>query len=261
MSRAGLSEMISTVPGPVTWWAAGRSDRKAEDVALPEHALALGCPDTRRSRDDEQPLLHPVMEVVGVAPLTVTELVQAGADLLGPDHGPDARASPAVPVPLGRAIELRGEEVELAHRDILARLRRYGSSTRESRRVASAVSRADAISSTSIAPPARDRRHVRAARAGQALGDHRASVGADREPVRLGRERRDRALPEHDVDEADQDRPARDERQQQEQRGVGDAAEDERRIGPEHGARGGRAAEPDRDAGRERRARTAPSRP
>ena len=55
------------------------------------------------------------MEVVRIAPLTVPELVEAGADLLRPDRRADARPTPPVPVPLGRVVELRCEKVDLAH--------------------------------------------------------------------------------------------------------------------------------------------------
>ena len=58
-----------------------RARREADDVAAPQHALAVGPAQRRRPVEHDEPLLHPVVEVVRVRALAFRQLVDARADL------------------------------------------------------------------------------------------------------------------------------------------------------------------------------------
>ena len=77
-----------------------------------------------------------------------------------------------------------------------------------------------------------DRRHVPVRQRRQPPGHDRPRVGAEREPARARRERRDRALPEEHVDEADDDGPLDAQRERAERRGVGAARRRPRERAP-----------------------------
>ena len=89
--------------------------RKAHDVTLLQHVLALVHAKRRLSPQHDDPFLVRVMRVVRPEPVAGLELVHAPADHLRADLPPDpgVLASPALAV-LG-AIPLVGVEVEDLH--------------------------------------------------------------------------------------------------------------------------------------------------
>ena len=73
---------------------ARRAFREADDVPGAQLVLAVGNPQRRPARDDEQPLLGAVLVVVGERALARLELVDGRADLLGAEPRPEAGRAP-----------------------------------------------------------------------------------------------------------------------------------------------------------------------
>src|SRR5262249_2342757 len=91
-----------------------------EQAALLSDPPTSRRPPAPRARDDQQPLLDAVVEVIRVGSLAFIELVEAGAEFLAADRLTDTSALPAVSVAIGRVVELRCKDVETTHRRILA---------------------------------------------------------------------------------------------------------------------------------------------
>src|SRR5262245_43666598 len=95
-----------------------RPRREADDVTRPQLTLVPLRAKRRRPLDHDQPLLHPVVEVVGESPLALVQVVEAAPDPLRTEQPSEGRRAPAEALahlavaPVGG---IHPEEVHLAH--------------------------------------------------------------------------------------------------------------------------------------------------
>ena len=85
--------------GPAHLMPSLGAGREADDVTGAQLALVPLSPQRRRPVHDDQPFLHPVVEVVGERALALVEVVEADADALRAELPPDPRRPPAEALP------------------------------------------------------------------------------------------------------------------------------------------------------------------